>query len=544
METPIQLRPYQKKAVQDLWAWFERNPTGDPCLILPTGAGKSIIIAEICRQSLEYPNINILMVSHTKEIIRQNAQKLRAVWPNAPLGIYSAGLKSKDIDQVTFAGLQSIIKHVHQLGKIDLMLVDEADRIPHKDEGTYRKLIDELRLINPKMRVVGLTATPWRLGHGLITDAPAIFKELIEPITIQELQYKGYLSKLISKTTGKKLDADGVQKRGGEYIESELQKHINTVDNNTAVCKEIIEKAGDRKHWCIFCTGVEHAERMAEILNEYGVSATAVYGELSNKERDRRIQCFIDGEYKAITNINILSIGFDFPDIDLIGLCRPTMSPSLYCQQAGRGLRLKSHTDHCLCLDFAGVVEQHGPITNINTPSKPGEGIAPSKICPECDEIVHASLMTCPSCGYEFPPVAPTPLVLHDDDIQGTGVKKQDVTSWHWEVHTSQKSGIKMLKVTYYGNLNDHAITEYLTVLHDGYAGYKAMERLKSISGKVGVDYMVQPSLDALCDELERSMAPTEIAFTKNGKFFEIVDRIWGVRKEIEYDDDDDIIFF
>ena len=127
---------------------------------------------------MQYPDIRILKVTHTKEIIKQNAQKLRAVWPNAPLGIYSAGLKSKDIDQVTFAGLQSIIKHVHQLGKIDLMLVDEADRIPHKDEGTYRKLIDELRLINPKMRVVGLTATPWRLGHGLITDAPAIFKEL------------------------------------------------------------------------------------------------------------------------------------------------------------------------------------------------------------------------------------------------------------------------------------------------------------------------------------------------------------------------------
>ena len=144
------------------------------------------------------------------------------------MGIYSAGLKSKDIDQVTFAGLQSIIKHVHQLGKIDLMLVDEADRIPHKDEGTYRKLIDELRLINPKMRVVGLTATPWRLGHGLITDAPAIFKELIEPITIQELQYQGYLSKLISKTTGKKLDADGVQKKEVENTLKANCKSIST----------------------------------------------------------------------------------------------------------------------------------------------------------------------------------------------------------------------------------------------------------------------------------------------------------------------------
>ena len=111
---------------------------------------------------------------------------------------------------------------------------------------------------------------------------------------------------------------------------------------------------------------------MAEILNIMGVSTVAVYGTLNNKERDKRIDGFKNGTYKAITNINILSVGFDFPDIDLIAMCRPTMSPTLYVQQAGRGLRLKSHTDHCLVLDFAGVVEQHGPITNITTPNKPG----------------------------------------------------------------------------------------------------------------------------------------------------------------------------
>lgn len=534
------LRPYQQKTMADLWKWFEHNK-GNVCLNLPTGSGKSHIIAAICKDAIsQYPPTRILMLTHVRELISQNAEKLRYHWPNAPLGIYSAGLKQKDIDQITFAGVQSVRKKAVLLGHIDLIIVDEAHTINHNDTGGYRELIDDLQRINPKCKVIGLTASPYRLGHGLITDDPAIFDEIIEPVTIAELQYQGYLAYLKSKATHKKLSVDGVHKRGGEYIDSELQKAIDTSDNNVQVVDEVIKLSDNRKHWLFFCTGVEHAEHVRDILVNRGIMADCVTGKTAH--RDKILEEFKAGQIQALTSVGVLTTGFDFPDIDLIVMMRPTMSPGLYLQMAGRGLRVKSNGGDCLCLDFAGVVEQHGPITNITTPNKPGEGIAPSKICPECDEIVHASLMTCPSCGFVFPPVAPTPLVLHDDDIQGSGVKTQDVTSWTWEVHTSRKSGIQMLKVTYFGNLNDHAITEYLCVLHDGYAGYKALERLKSISSKVGVDYMVQPSLDALCDELGRSSAPTQIAYTKNGKFFEIVDRIWGVRKEIE--EEDDIIFF
>ena len=538
MFNKIKLRPFQSQAVIDLWGWLKYNKTGNVCMVLPTGSGKSFIIAEICKQALaKDKDAKILMVTHTKEIVQQDAEKLRQVWPNAPMGVYSAGLNSKEIDVITYASIQSIKNQITVLGKITYIICDEAHMISHKDTGTYRTFIDNLTLVNPKLRVIGLTGTPWRLGHGLITDEPAIFDELIEPVTIEQLQYQGYLAKLLSKTTSKKLLVDGVHKRGGEYVGKELQAKIDTNDNNEPVVKEIIEHAGERKHWCIFCTGIEHAKHMAELFNKHGVSAIAVYGKLSNKERDRRINDFKAGKYKVITNVNILSIGFNFEDIDLIGMCRPTMSPALYCQQAGRGLRVKSNNSNCLVLDFAGVVEQHGPITSITLPKQAGGGgTAPCKECPNCAEIIHASLMTCPECGYEFPPGEKEDQFLHQDDIQGDGSKELDINSWSWGVHTSVKSGKQMLKVSYYPeNMKRKQIDEYLCVLHGGYTGMKAINKLKVIALKANVDLKTAPDIDTLATVMEKGLAPTSVVYKKNGRYFDVISRIWNpeIKREV-----------
>jgi len=379
------------------------------------------------------------------------------------------------------------------------------------------------------------------LGHGLITDNPAIFDDILMPTSIEELQYKGFLAKLRSKVTGKKLSVDGVHKRGGEYIDRELQAVVDTADNNEQVIREVLGLAGERKHWLVFCTGVDHAYHVRDLLKSRGITAETVTGKTPKKERDRIIGHFRAGEIQALTNANVLTTGFDYPDIDLIVMMRPTMSPGLYIQMAGRGLRLKSDGGDCLVLDFAGVVEKHGPITDVATPQKPGEGLAPSKVCPECDEIIHASLMTCHSCGYEFPPNEAKPLILHEDDIQGDGTKTMDISRWSWQVHTSQKSGKNMLKVTYDGALNAPPIIEYLCVMHDGYTGYKALERLKAIASRLGAD-INQESLEMLCSEMGRHEPPTELVYKKNGKFFDVIDRIWGEKEELP--EDDDFIFF
>ena len=151
---------------------------------------------------------------------------------------------------------------------------------------------------------------------------------------------------------------------------------------------EIVARADGRKSWLIFCAGVDHAQHMAETLRGMGVVTECVTGATSKKERARILTDFKAGRITALTNANVLTTGFDAPDTDLVALVRPTLSPSLYVQMAGRGMRIKSHTDHCLVLDFAGCVAAHGPVTAVVPPKKAGEkgGTAPVKACEECGE--------------------------------------------------------------------------------------------------------------------------------------------------------------
>jgi DNA repair protein RadD len=135
-----------------------------------------------------------------------------------------------------------------------LCIIDEVHAVSTAESGIYRKLISDLLEINPAMRIVGLSASPYRLGQGLITEGPtAIFSEILEPVSIEELVFKTHLVPLRSKITRHKLDTDGLHKRQGEYIASEMEAKFNTDDHNSAVVQEIINKASSRAHWLIFC---------------------------------------------------------------------------------------------------------------------------------------------------------------------------------------------------------------------------------------------------------------------------------------------------
>jgi len=527
----VKLRDYQQRAIDQLYDWFRAGNAGNPCLVLPTGSGKSHIVAALCKDALQsWPETRILMLTHVKELIEQNAEKMRQHWPGAPLGIYSASIGRKELGEpITFAGIQSVRSRASELGHVDLVLIDECHLVNHKEEGGYRTLLTELQTINPALRVVGLTATPYRLGHGLITDAPAIFADLIEPVSIEELVFRGYLSKLRSKVTEARLDVSGVKKRGGEYIEADLQRAVDTADQNEAVVREVIARAGDRKAWLFFCTGVSHAQHVAEVLQEYGVAAACVTGDTPKAERAAILSAFKAGKLKALTNANVLTTGFDYPDIDLIAMLRPTMSPSLYVQMAGRGMRPKSHTDHCLVLDFAGVVEMHGPITNVQPPKKAGsgEGEAPVKVCDTCNELCPISARQCPACGAEFPAPEPKRFELRTDDIMGIEPSEMVVTDWKWRKHVSKASGKEMLAVTYYGALSDKPITEYLPINHEGYAGQKALGQLLQMKAKSGAPDTDDHSLDGISASMNAGMPPAKITYKQDGKFYRVLTREW-----------------
>lgn len=534
------LRDYQRRAIDQLYAWFEAGNQGNPCLVLPTGAGKSHIVAALCKEALQqWPETRVLMLTHVKELIEQNAEKMRQHWPGAPMGIYSASIGKRQLGEpITFAGIQSVRDKAKLLGHVDLIVIDECHLVSHKDEGGYRKLIAALLAINPNLRVIGLTATPYRLGHGMITDKPALFDALIEPVSVEELIYKGHLSILRSKITASQLSVDGVHKRGGEFIEAELQAAVDTDEQNQRVVDEVLRFAGGRKSWLFFCAGVQHAEHVCEVLRQRGIVAECVTGATSKPERERILSAYKAGQITALTNANVLTTGFDAPCIDLIAMLRPTMSAGLYVQMAGRGLRVAPGKADCLVLDFAGVVSTHGPITAVQPPkrSKDEGGEVPSKTCEACGEICHAAVQTCPACGHAFPPPAPKPLTLHTDDIMGLEGQQMPITAWHWRTHTSRSSGKEMLAVTYYGALSDRPVTEYLPILHDGYAGDKAMRGLVHLAESSGAtlgDLMQQDPLDALpmlAQAMSQSRPPASIEYRVDGKFHRVLNRTWSAQ--------------
>jgi len=531
----MQLREYQTRALDMLYAWFEKNATGHPVLNMPGGSGKSVVIASLAKDALQnWPDTRILMLVHSKELILQNADKLRKLWPGAPLGIYSASVGRRDLGEpITYAGIGSVAKRAKEIGHIDLCIIDEVHAVSTAESGIYRKLIADLLEINPGMRIVGLSASPYRLGQGLITEGPtAIFSEILEPVSIEELVFKTHLVPLRSKVTKHKLETDGLHKRQGEYIASEMEAKFNTDDHNSAVVQEIIEKASDRAHWLVFCSGVAHSEAVAECLRVAGIPAEALDATHSKSERERKIADFESGKLRALCNVGILTTGYDFPALDCIAFLRSTMSPGLYLQMAVRGMRPHAGKADCLVLDFAGVVEMHGPITNVQPPKKSagdGEGEAPVKVCDACGELVHISAMTCPACGAAFPEPVKKALVLRNDDIMGLEGKELEVSAWAWKEHTSKASGKQMLAVTYYGGLSDAPITEYLPILHEGYAGQRAMSQLVSMANSASIvegGLNVQTMIE-MVQNLNNATPPKVVEFRKDGKFFRVMKRSW-----------------
>ncbi len=540
------LRAYQQQAIDDVMQWMSTHD-GNPCAVLPTGAGKSHIVAAFCKQVLqEWPETRILMLTHVKELIEQNASKMREHWPGAPMGIYSAGLRKKQLGEpITFAGIQSIRNRAADVGHVDIVIIDECHLVSHKDEGGYREFLKTLKETNKEMRVIGLTATPYRLGHGKITDGDnALFSPpLIDNTPIEMLLAAGHLAPLRSKVTAWKYDMEGVHTRGGDFVESEMQARVDTEDQNIAVCKEVIALAGERRHWLFFCAGVIHAHHIATALNDLGVTAACVSGETPPGERAQILADFKAGKIKAVTNANVLTTGFDFPDIDLIAMLRPTKSIALYVQMAGRGLRPKSHTDHCMVLDFAGVVMTHGPVTRLNDDANNKA----MKKCPGCNEVLPVGFKVCPVCGHEFPtklePTDPAErkmkaldLELRDVDIMGDGLETEsmDLAGWTWRKHTSRTSGKDTLAVTYYGGLADKPITEYLCVTHEGYAGERAWQTVSLLVAQASRKGTLPPGilsetedLEALASKLSAIPFPQSVRYRQDGKFLRVVERVW-----------------
>lgn len=424
-------RDYQEAAVTQTFTYLTEYRESNPLIVMPTGSGKAIVIAMIIHRMLTWwPGQRILVLTHSKELIDQNYKKLLQLWSTAPAGIYSSGLDRRDTHQpVIFAGIQSVAKRSQLLGHFDLILIDEAHIVGDGDTTNYLKFLTGAKSINPNVRIVGLTATDYRVGMGRLTQGK-IFSGVSFDLSSLEgfnwLLSEGYLKPLIPQPTNTEFDISEVHTQKGEYNLSELQDAMDKVDLNRLACKEMIEKGHNRKHWLVFASGVEHAVHVADMLESMGVSAIAIHSKMGDEARDAAIAEFKAGKYRVAVNNNILTTGFDFPEIDLIGVLRPTKSTGLWVQMLGRGTRpvyadlydlltregrlaaiYYGGAPNCLVLDFAKNTPRLGPINDPVIPKEKnasgGGGTAPVKQCPACSTWVHASVTVCPFCAADIP---------------------------------------------------------------------------------------------------------------------------------------------
>lgn len=497
-------RWYQSEAEAAIFSYFEKGNVGNPVAALPTGTGKSVIIANFIKKLMQlWPTQRVMMLTHVKELIGQNAEKLMSVWPTAPMGIYSAGLKERNsVMPIIFGGVQSVapsIKkalanpdgrpfHLQHFGWRDLLIIDECHLLSPDEDSQYQYIISELKKINPYLKVIGFTATPYRMKQGYITDG-GIFTDICFDITDVEsfnrLIAEGFLSPLVARPTRTNIDISNVGLTGGEFNNKQLAAAVDKDDIVFSAVREMMELAFDRNAWLVFATGIDNTEHVASVIQSYGLEVLPVHSKLPSKVNDERLAAFKAGEIRGIVSGQKLTTGFDHPPTDYIADLNPTLSPGKHVQKLGRGTRPFPGKENCLYSDFAGNVRRLGPINDPHIPKGRGKGRpgdAPIKICDICETYNNASAKWCIGCGREF--TFETKLFAHSGTL--APIKSDEPVVEYFEVqkvlynlHEKRNSdGVLLkppsIKVSYFCGFQ--MFNEWVCLEHSGIAAKKARD--------------------------------------------------------------------
>ncbi|MCX8956539.1 DEAD/DEAH box helicase [Erwinia psidii] len=383
------LRPYQHEAVEATLTHF-RGSHHPAVIVLPTGAGKSLVIAELAKRARG----RVLVLAHVKELVAQNHSKYQSYGLKAD--IFAAGLQRRESQsKVVFGSVQSVARNLQQFdGEFTLLIVDECHRISDAVDSQYQTILSHLRLRNPQLRLLGLTATPYRLGkgwiyqfhyHGMVRgNEHALFRDCIYELPLRYMIKHGFL------VPPERLDMPVVQydfsrltaRDNGLFSEADLNRELTQQRRITPhIIRQIVEFSLDRQGVMIFAATVEHAREVAGLLPQDNALITAA---TPASERDALIAAFKARQLRYLVNVAVLTTGFDAPHVDLIAILRPTESVSLYQQIVGRGLRLCPGKRDCLILDYAG--NAHDIFTpEVGTPRGKSDNQPVQVFCPTCD---------------------------------------------------------------------------------------------------------------------------------------------------------------
>ncbi|WP_271025312.1 DEAD/DEAH box helicase family protein [Rhizobium sp. RCAM05973] len=549
----LDLRYYQREALDSLYNYW-RDDGGNGLIVLPTGAGKALVIAKLIEELLaDYRDMRILNVTHSAPLVGQNYKEFLGLLPFAPAGIYSAGLGRRDARaQVLFCGIQSVWNKVEQIGEVDLVIVDEAHAISRNANTQYGKFFRDVRARNPDSRTCGTTATDYRMDSGRLTDdldddgtvdpvtqAPVKFKlfdDVVYEIGIGELIEQGYLTRLTSQKTSSKIDLKGVGTRGGEYIPGQISAAAERIIEE-AVAEDMVISEG-RRAGLFFSTSKENASHVAEAIRRHGRTCAVLTSDNSH-ETDKIFRAFHAGEVWAISSVSMITTGTNFPFVDFISLILSTKSPGKLVQILGRGTRNSPGKVDCLIADHGKNLAYHGPIDQIR-PREPGKGLGeqPKKQCPQehldvngnygCGEMIAISIMTCQCCGYVFPPSEEVKITAQAADVPVLSVappEPRQVSSRSFRFHEGKGDKPPSVKVTYMIGMT--AINEWLCPQHTGFAKSKADRYWLSHGGQRPFPKTPIEWLDRQ-DELAET---AEIMVKPRDRYWDVVSHVVGERR-------------
>jgi DNA repair protein RadD len=440
------------------------------------------------------------------------------------------------------------------------MIIDEAHLISPKEGTQYHATIAALRRRNPDMRLVGLTATPYRLGQGYLTEGDdALFTSVAYTTDVGRLIKAGWLAHVSTGYATATIDLGSVGVSMGEFSTNDLELASDVDKINDAVAADVVKALGlGRTSALVFGTSVAHAKRLRNALQVAGVSTATITGETPREERDEVIGRFKARALQCITSCDVLTTGFDAPVTDVVALVRPTMSPSLYVQMVGRGMRTAPGKSDCLLLDYGGNIARHGPIDDVRVKPKggKGDGEAPTKVCPKCMATCAASARVCDHCGAEFPAVVgkandkASNLPALSIDMPPKAPKlppeRREVGRVEWARHhkAGDEDAPPTLRIDYFGPgsiVVRKIVSEWVCLEHsdETHGGRFALKMAAAWwERNVGTD--VPASVDDAIALLDAGyMKPVSaVVVQKDGKWYRVLEVVHGAARQPGEDDD------
>lgn len=460
-------RAYQQEIEDAIFNhWFEHETN---CIAAsPGGTGKSFVMAKITKRLVtEYPGTRVMILAQDGKLLTQNSNELLRYWPQAPIGLYSSGLKQRDTKQpIIFAGIQSCYKRAAEFGERHIFLIDECDLLSPTEETMYQRFYKEAKEINPNILMAGLTATPYRLKEGCLTNLDIWDKVCIDLTKTDRFNWfidNGFLKPLTTRSRTKEnptvveIDIRNVSMSGGDFDEKELQQASNTNELNHAIVKRNIELAYNRKHWLGFVSGIEHGHDLAKVFRSKGISAVMLSAKDPIDYRLEEEAKFRSGETRVLLNFNLYIRGWDFPALDFIFWATATQSVAKWVQGNLRGTRIHPDTIDCLVADYGGNIRRLGQVNAPIVPKArrkgdPVAGEAPLRECPECYTYNPIQAKICIDCGFVFPPPKTINKTASTDEIMSRGsdpqIEEFKVAGIRYQAKES-KNGNPYLSVVY-----------------------------------------------------------------------------------------------